>query len=289
MTRSPLFVLLTVAWALALVAVAPAALQTPKEQTQLTVDQIVERANRVSYYQGADGRARVLMMITDGQGKKREREFTILRWDQPAPAAGGKKDAEAAKDAFCGGQKSYIFFHRPADVNKTAFLVWKHLDKDDDRWLFLPGLNLVKRIASTDKRTSFVGSHFFYEDVSGRSINDDKHELVETTAKYYKLKNTPRKPKEVEFGHFIIWIHRKTFVVVKTEYYDKQGKGYRTYEALKFEKIQGYPTITKSRMTDNKMKGHTVLEYKDVKYDQKLPENIFTERFLKRPPHEYLK
>ena len=28
---------------------------------------------------------------------------------------------------------------------------------------------------------SFVGSHFFYEDVSGRSIADDTHELLKTT------------------------------------------------------------------------------------------------------------
>ena len=73
-------------------------------------------------------------------------------------------------------------------------MVWKHLDKDDDRWLYLPALDVQKRIAATDKRTSFVGSHFFYEDVSGRRLSDDRHELVEVTDTYYVMKNTPKEP-----------------------------------------------------------------------------------------------
>ncbi len=39
----------------------------------------------------------------------------------------------------------------------------------------LPDLDLVKRIAAGDKRTSFVGSHFLYEDISGRAVQEDKH------------------------------------------------------------------------------------------------------------------
>ena len=136
---------------------------------ELTVDQIVANTNRVSYYQGADGRAQVSMTIVDDQGRERKREMTILRRDEPdkAGAAEPGKDGvaaeparDAAADSFCGNQKFYVYFHRPADVNKMAFMVWKNLDKDDDRWLYLPALDLVKRISSADKRTSFVGSHF---------------------------------------------------------------------------------------------------------------------------------
>jgi hypothetical protein len=41
-------------------------------------------------------------------------------------------------------------------------------------------------------------------------------------------------------------------------------------------------------MTDEKIGGHTLLEYKDVRYDLGLPEALFSERFLKRPPYKYL-
>jgi outer membrane lipoprotein-sorting protein len=167
--------------------------------------------------------------------------------------------------------------------------VWKHIKKDDDRWLYLPALDLVKRIAATDKRTSFVGSHFYYEDVSGRSIHDDEHELIDTTEHYYVLKNTPKDKKLVEFAYYKMWIHRKSFIVVKTEYYDEQDRKYRVYEAKGVKTIQGYPTVTKARMTDLKANGHTDLEYEDVKYNIGVPESIFTERYLRRAPREYLR
>ena len=257
------------------------------EQKVLSVEQIVNNTNRVAYYQGSDGSARVKMTITDSQNRQRNRELTILQWDQPDPKL--SEEEQGKDDSFCGEQKIYAFFHRPADIYKTVFMVWKRLDKDDDRWMYLPALDLVKRISATDKRTSFIGSHFFYEDVSGRGINDDVHELVKTTKDYYVLKNTPKDPKLVEFAYFEMWIHRKSFVVVKTDYYDKQSKKYRTYEALEVKQIQDKPTVTKAKMSDLRTKGNTILEYSDVKYDLGMPEDIFTERYLRKPARKYLK
>ncbi len=278
MKRSGMMLMVSV-----LIVGAGAALLAEGEKAKISVETIINTANRVAYYQASDGRARVSMTITDSQGRKRSREFIILRWDKPGP---GK--AEKAEE-FCGDQKFYIYFRRPADVNKMVFIVWKHVHKDDDRWLYLPALDLVKRIASTEKRTSFVGSDFFYEDVSGRNIDEDTHELLETTDKFYVLKNTPKKPESVEFSHFKMWVHRKTFMTVKVVFYDKKGEKYRIYEALEVKTIQEYPTVVKSRMKDLRTKGETVVEYSDVKYDIGLPENIFTERYLRRAPRKYLR
>jgi hypothetical protein len=253
----------------------------------VSVEEIVEITNLVSYYQGKDGRARVKMTIVDSQQRQRNREFTILRWDEPNPDESGGKQGDG--DSYNGNQKIYVYFHRPADVYQTVFMVWKYLDKDDDRWLYLPALDLVKRISATDKRTSFVGSHFYYEDVSGRSIEDDEHELIETTDNYYVLKNTPKDKTFVEFAYYKMWIHRDTYVVVKSAYFDNSDKNYRNYEALKVETIQGFPTVTKSKMTDLRSGGYTEMEYTNVDYNIGVPESIFTERYLRTAPREYLR
>ena len=113
------------------------------------VNEIIDHANKVSYYAGDDGRADVKMTIVDDQGRKRIREFVIRRHD----VSEGRE------------QKFYVYFKEPSDVRKMVFMVHKNITKDDDRWLYLPALDLVKRIAASDKRTSFVGSNFFYEDV----------------------------------------------------------------------------------------------------------------------------
>lgn len=244
----------------------------------IEVGEVVSKANHAAYYQGDDGRAKVKMVITDkAGGAERTREFVILRRD------------DDPGDTANAGQKFYVYFTRPADVNKMAFMVWKHVGRDDDRWLYLPALDLVKRIAASDERTSFVGSHFFYEDVSGRNPEEDTHELLEETDNYYVLKSTPKDPDAVEFAYYKNWIHKTSFIPVKTEYYDDQDQVYRIYEALKVDTIEGFPTVTRSRMKDLKTGGETTMGYSSVAYNIGLPEDIFTERYLRNPPRKYLR
>ncbi len=239
------------------------------------VQTIVDKANRVAYYQGEDGKAKVKMTITDKQGQKREREFNILR-----------KDVEDG-----GDQKYFVYFLRPPDVRKMVYMVHKHTDpqKDDDRWLYLPALDLVKRIAASDKRTSFVGSDFLYEDVSGRSLDDDTHQLVETTDTLFVVKNVPKRPDTVEFGYYNVSIDTNTYVPVKMEFYDKKDKLYRIIESKKIDEIQEFPTVVKSAVSDLRTGSKTEMEFSNIKYDISLEDSMFTERYLRRPPREAIR
>ena len=265
----------------------PAAAQESREDAP-SVETIVERSNQTAYYQGKDGRADVNMNIVDAQGRTRTRRFSILRRDDLPPKDKTEKDET---DEHTGDQRFYVYFKAPPDVSDTAFMVWKHVDinRDDDRWLYLPDLDLVKRIAASDKRTSFVGSHFYYEDVSGRNTNEDKHELVDVTDTYFVLDNTPKQPEMVEFSHYKMWIHRDTFLPIQTEYYNKRGEAYRKYSVLNVSKPQGFLTVTRSKMEDLRTGGHTTIEYSQVKYNVGLPKEIFTERYLRKPPMDYIK
>ena len=235
-------------------------------------DEIVERANLAAYYGGADGRSEVRMIITDGQGRQQRRQFTVLRRDV----------AEAADQQFL------VVFSQPSDVRGTVFLVHKHVDRDDDRWLYLPGLDLVKRISAGDKRTSFVGAHYFYEDVSGRRPSDDTHELQETTDDFYVLGHTPKDPGSVEFAYYQTWIDRETFLPMKIEYTNAAGDVYRRVEVSKVDVFDGHPTVTVSRVSDLLTGGRTDMQFRYIKYDVGLPEDVFTERALRNPPREWL-
>lgn len=244
------------------------------DETLTNVQTIVNKANLAAYYQGDDGKAKVKMTITDKRGQKREREFIILR-----------------KDVADGGdQKYFVYFQKPSDVRKMVYMVHKHaaLNKDDDRWLYLPALSLVKRIAGGDKRTSFVGSDFLYEDISGRNLEEDKHELTDTTDSQYIVKNTPRNPDSVEFQYFTVAIDRKTFIPMKMEFFDKAGKLYRTIESAEVRTIQNIPTVVKSVVSDLRTNSKTEMQFSDVKYNIKL-KDIFQERYLHRPPREAMR
>jgi len=241
---------------------------------ELTVDEIVSRANQAAYYAGEDGQAEVEMKIFDKSGSLRTREFSILRMD-----------------VADGNQKFYVFFRKPAELYKQVFLVWKEVnaDKEDSRWMWLPALNLKRSIAPGDKRISFVGSDFVYEDVSGRNLNEDSHELIESTETQYVVKNTPRKPASVEFAYYLVRIDKESFLPRKAEYFDKNGKLYRTVEATKVESIQGFPTVVESVVKDLNTGGSTVNVFSGIKYNIGLKESLFTERFLRRPPREVMR
>ena len=245
---------------------------TAAAQPLTDADEIIERANLASYYGGADGRSEVRMIIRDSQGREQRRQFTILR-----------------RDVSEGGdQQFFVVFSQPSDVRGTTFLVYKHVDGDDDRWLYLPGLDLVKRISAGDKRTSFVGSHYFYEDVSGRRPTDDTHELLETTDEHYLLRHVPKDPAGVEFASYSTWIDANTYLPMKISYSDASGKEYRRVEVLKVEDIDGHPTVTQSRVLDLNDGGQTDMQFRYIQYDIGVPESVFSERSLRNPPREWL-
>jgi len=249
-------------------------LSIPALALAMTADEIVERSNLAYYYAGDDGAATIKMTITDSRGRERIRELTMLR-----------KDIEDG-----GRQKFYVYFKEPSDVRRMVFMVWKQAKGDDDRWLYLPAIDLVKRIASSDKRSSFAGGVFTYEDVSGRRSTDDTHELIGEEKlngrQAYVVKNIPKDAGQVEFAHYIARIDKETFLPLKGEYYNAGGKLYRTIEVLETGVVDGFPTALKAR-AENLEKGlTTTVEFSGVRYNIGLAESVFQERYLRKPPKE---
>ncbi len=238
----------------------------------------------MALYQGTDMKGRVFMIITDNQERTREREFSMLRKN------GGDHD---------GDQKFFTYFQSPADVRKMTFMVHKHagLEREDDRWLYMPGLDLVKRIAAGDKRTSFAGSDFLYEDISGRDPQEDIHELIETTDSCYIVKNIPKKPGSVEFEYYTAHIDKTTFLPMRMEFFKKNDRCYRVIENMKVEEIWSeengnratYPTVTVSIARDLDSGSRTEMIFSGVAYNIGLGKNLFTERYLRRPPREAIR
>jgi outer membrane lipoprotein-sorting protein len=235
-------------------------------------NKIITKANLASYYSADDGSAQARMIIVDAQGNKQMRQFTILRKDQ----------------TDLGNQDILVFFSRPTDVQGTVFRVVKKVTSDDDRWLYLPALDLVKRISAGDKRTSFVGAHFFYEDVSGRNPAEDNFTLLKTDNNFYTIKAQPKDLNSVEFDHYIVSVDKNTFLPMQVDFYNSQGKKSRSLQVLKTEVIDGFTTVMHSKITQHSDGSYTEMQFRNVKYNVGLPNDIFSERSLRNPPKEWL-
>lgn len=234
---------------------------------------IIQRSNLATVYAGDDGRAQARMLIVDKQGRKQMRQFTILR-----------RNVEKG-----GDQQFLLVFSRPSDVARTSFLVNKHPGKDDDRWLYLPGLDLLKRIAAGDKRTSFVGSTFFYEDISGRDINADHYEITQENDTQWTLKATPKNADSVEFSYYQISIDKTSLLPIKAEYFDPNGEMYRRLSVRKTAVVQGLATITEMKAENLRDGSYSINQMRNIEYGLGLPDAIFSERSLRMPPGKWLK
>ncbi|MFQ5792862.1 MAG: outer membrane lipoprotein-sorting protein [Acidobacteriota bacterium] len=240
--------------------------------------EIIAGSQQVFYASGTDMYARVQMVLVTQDGRTRERELTMLR-----------------KNFAAGEQRYYIYFHRPSDVRGTTFMVWKYPERDDDRWIYVPAINLVRRIAADDARSSFVGSDFNYEDVSGRDVGGDEHRLVREDSldsrPVFVVESRPVRPADYE--RKVSWIDQATQLPLREEYYDVQGTLYRVFTSDEIRMVAAGPTsvatVVKRTMRNIKTGHRTEVTFSEVKYDVGLGDDLFTEASLRRPPRRWIR
>jgi len=245
---------------------------------QADAGEIIARSRAAFYEAGTDMRARITMSLIAEDGRTRERELTMLR----------KNTAEDE-------QRYYIFFHRPPDVRATAFLIRAYPERDDDRWIYVPAIDLVRRIAAEDAGSSFVGSDFSYEDVSGRDVHADRHRLLrEDTVEsrpVYVLESVPERP--ADYQRKVSWIDQTTYLPLREEHYNVQGNLQRVYTSDEIQDIDSpagaVPTVTKRTMQDVTSGHRTEVVFVEVSYNVGLEEDVFTEASLRRPPRRWIR
>ncbi len=228
---------------------------------------------------GDNQTADMQMTLIDKHGKERVRKIATFKKDK--------------------GEDTYrlMFFLEPADVRDTAFLTYDYddADKDDDQWLYLPALRKSKRIATSDKSGSFMGSDMNYSDMTTPELEDYDFSFYE-------------KGKESEVrGHpvWVIWSHPRSKDVIKETGYEKallfvrqdihmvvrairwvEGGGYLKYtDVQKQEKIDGIWINTKTLVTKKQGKTtvhKTILTLDNIKFNQDQGYELFSVRRMEK-------
>jgi hypothetical protein len=218
---------------------------------------------------GNDRKSVMHMILINKRGRKRER--TVLSYSK-----------DYGKD-----RKNIMYFQEPADVKGTGFLSWEYDDpsKDDDRWLYLPALKKVRRISGSSKNDYFMGSDFTYDDMGGRSVDDDTHTLMKEEATDQRLcwvvQSVPRE-KNAMYARVIRWIDKESLLPVKAEYYDKKGNLLKVLSLKEFRLHDGFWTAFKWLMENHQRKHQTILEMKTMEYDIGTRDSMFRVSTLER-------
>jgi hypothetical protein len=245
----------------------------------LTADQVARRVQDRDT--GRDSRADLRMKLFDRRERVRERALTLqtLR-GRNAPGA-----AKTAPD----GDRLLIRFTYPNDIRGTAFLVWKHPQGEDERFLFLPSLGRVRRIAGSEAQESFVGSDFSYEDIGGRDLEDFTYALLDDSSSWtssdgashpaYRLESR-RRDRSAEFPRVVSLVLKDTFVVVHADVYNRRDEKQKVYAVKRLEQTQGIWTVMASAMANDLDKTRTELLVEQIEYNTGLKEDAFSRRAL---------
>ncbi len=189
-----------------------------------------------------------------------------------------------------GNERSLIRFIWPAQVKGTGFLTIEHSDRDDDQWLYLPALKKVRRIASSKKGGSFMGSDFAYADMGGGSIDDYTYKLVGSEVidgnDCYVVEETPateKIKKDEGYSKKITWIRKDIFYRAQVKYYDKHGNYLKIMKLSDFRKIEEADVwlATYIITTNEQKKGNeTAVTYDEIEVNTGIPDDFFTQRYL---------
>lgn len=215
------------------------------------------------------------MVLVDRQGKERVRRLRQFAKDKGKDTLGA------------------MFFLYPADVERTGFLTWDYdaARRDDDQWLYLPALKKTKRIASSDKSGSFMGSDFSYADLTRFEPEDYDYTLEKEMEvdghRVWVIQAVPRTREVIDetgYEKALLLVRQDNDVVVRSVSWLKGGD-LKYMDMKRLERIDGVWVGTEIHMTTRRGKEtrhRTVLRLSNVKFNQPLKEEVFSVRQLEK-------
>jgi hypothetical protein len=227
---------------------------------------------------GDNQTSKMEMVLIDKRGNKRVRELQTFAKDK------GEDDY------------SMMFFLSPADVKDTGFLTYDYdeEERDDDQWLYLPALKKSKRIASSDKSGSFMGSDFSYADMTERPMSKYEYKLLQEGEvdgqPVWVIQSTPIDEEEIDetgYEKSIVFVRKDNDVVIRSKIWVKKGNRNKYMEVQELEQIDGIWVNTLMTMTTKKgdqTLHRTILRTSDVKFGQDLDFDSFSVRGLETGP-----
>lgn len=239
-----------------------------------TGDEIAEKVNARD--EGEFVTRNLTMRLVDRRGKERVRETFGYR------------------RSFGDEKRSVIFYLSPANIKDTGFLTYDYADpaRDDDQWLYLPATRKSRRISSSDRGDSFLGTDFSYEDIKMES----KISVVDYTRKTigeeeidghhcYVVESFPideKTAKELGYGKVVVWIDSTIWMSRKSEFWDIRLNPLKTLRQTDIQEIDGIWTGLKMEVKNHKTGHTTFFTFSDVDYEADVPEDVFSERALRR-------
>jgi len=208
----------------------------------------------------------------DAKGNKRVREMVM------------------ASKKFGETNKVLLKFTAPANVKGTGILIYDNKNKDDDMWVYMPALRKTRRIISSEKSKSFMGSEFSNADMSRPTLDDFNYKLIGSDVYNGKncwvVESTPKTEKVADqngYSKKISWIDKDDYYMYKTEYYDLDGDLWKVMTLSDYQPLGKGKAMARKMEIENKQNDRkSVFAISRIQVGSSLTENSFTVAMLEK-------
>lgn len=174
---------------------------------------IMEKVAQTRKLDGSE--AVVTMRIINDKGQTRTRQIAL------------------ATKVYDGGktEKRIYRFLSPADVKGTGVLVFDHETDADDVWVYLPALRKTRRIVSSQRSQSFMGSEFSYADLNVPALDDYTYKRLKEESfggePCWVIEVTPKSKDTAQsegYSKKVYWVSKANYALRRGLFYDTDGK-----------------------------------------------------------------
>ncbi len=242
-------------------------------QAGILATEIAQKSEDV--YPGRDQTAKLTFTIKDSTGGERK---SVLRrfWKNYR----GQKGLDF---------KVLVFNEYPPDAKGSSFMLWSYdpqSGKPADRWLYIPILNKVNKLANNVDTGGIASSDLNPNDMVSRPVDRDTHKLLgeETVGNrsYYMIESTPIKlDPSYTYGKVVKWITKDTSLKERVDYYDIQGKLLKT-QFITWKPVKDAWVWEKVVINNAQTGSETYLSINDIKTDTGIVDSFFSDRTMKK-------
>jgi len=262
-----------------------------KPKAGMTVDEImqIKYFNKYTLF-AHDYESTGDVIFIEKDGSKRNRRFLRQRI-----MLGRSSDDVSYKDL--------VMFTQPTSVKGLATLTWNYMKatRDQDVWLWLPSLRKIRKVSAGQADDSFMGGDLTVEEITSRRFTDETYKLAGEekfkgyTSVYdgkvyhqgepcYVIECYPKR-KPWYYSKRVAYISKNFGGNMLDEIYDANGKFVRTlFRGWVIMNVNGKDYAAQNRVEAYDLRtGHkTVMLFDEIKFDQGLSEDIFTQKTLMR-------
>lgn len=189
-------------------------------------------------------------------------------------------------------EKRLILFLAPAEVKGTGMLVFDYDKKSDDLWIYMPAIRKTRRIVSSEKKKSFMGSEFSNADMTTANLDDYSYKLqgnenVDGTD-CWKIESIPNNNEVMEstgYAKEVIFLGKADNVIRKVIFYNADNELFKTLIARNVKMIDngnGKNMAMYLLMENHQNKRKSEIRINEVKVNESLEDHMFSIDFIEK-------